>query len=52
MVFSGVSARRGTCSYGVAAYIPESANDIEGYSELKMSADTQWDEFVNWLLRP
>jgi len=52
VVFSGVSARRTTLSHGLAAYIPENANDINGYSELKLSADTQWDEFVNWLLRP
>lgn len=52
VVFSGVSARRTTLSHGLAAYIPETAGDIRGYNELKLSADTQWDEFVNWLLRP
>ena len=52
VIFSGVSANRRTLSSGVAAYVPENANDISGYSELKFSADTQWDEFVNWLLKP
>jgi len=52
VVFSGVSANRGTYSYGAAAYIPENAAQINGYNELKLSADTQWDEFVNWLLQP
>lgn len=52
VVFTGVSASRPTLSHGLAAYIPENADDIRGYNELKLSADTQWDEFVNWLLRP
>ncbi|MCM2268048.1 MAG: clostripain-related cysteine peptidase [Elusimicrobiales bacterium] len=52
VVFNGVSANKGTYSYGVAAYIPQSAAEIRGYDELKMSADTQWDEFVRWLLQP
>ncbi len=52
VAFSGVSAAFPNRSFGVAAYIPESAQDMAGYGELKLSADTQWDEFVNWLLRP
>lgn len=52
VVFSGVSAKKTTLSYGIAAYVPETAADIRGYSDLKMSADTSWDEFVNWLLVP
>lgn len=52
VLFSGVSARKPTLSYGVAAYVPENADEIRGYNELKLSADTSWDEFVNWLLVP
>jgi len=52
VLFSGVSAKKPTLSYGVAAYVPENANEIRGYNELKLSADTSWDEFVNWLLVP
>jgi hypothetical protein len=52
VVFSGVSSNRTTLSHGLAAYVPENDADINGYTELQLSADTQWDEFVNWLLRP
>jgi len=52
VVFSGTSANKTTLSYGIAAYVPENANGIRGYDELKLSADTSWDEFVNWLLVP
>jgi hypothetical protein len=52
VVFSGVSANMVTDSHGVAAYIPENSAQIAGYGELKLSADTQWDEFANWLLQP
>jgi len=52
VIFSGTSANRRTLSYGTAVYVPENDAQIRGYNELKMSADTQWDEFVNWLLKP
>jgi hypothetical protein len=52
VLFSGVSANRPTLSYGAAVYVPENADKIRGYDELKLSADTSWDEFVNWLLVP
>ena len=52
VLFSGVSAQKTTLSYGVAVYVPEDAKNIRGYDELKLSADTAWDEFVNWLLVP
>ena len=52
VLFSGVSANRPTLSHGLAAYIPENADQIRGYDELKLSADTSWDEFVNWFLAP
>ncbi|HCC48784.1 MAG TPA: hypothetical protein DEQ38_11815 [Elusimicrobia bacterium] len=52
VIFTGVSANRPTLSHGAAVYLPENADDISGYSELKMSADTQWDEFVKWILEP
>jgi hypothetical protein len=52
VLFNGVSVNKPTLSYGIAAYVPENAAGIRGYNELKLSADTSWDEFVNWLLVP
>ena len=52
VIFSGTSANKRTLSYGTAVYVPENDAQIRGYNELKLSADTQWDEFVNWLLKP
>jgi hypothetical protein len=52
VVFNGVSARRPTLSHGLAAYIAQSGDDLDDYGELKLAADTQWDEFLAWLLRP
>ena len=52
VVFSGVSKNKRTRSYGVAVYMPEDGGEIRGYDELKLAADTRWDEFVGWLLKP